>query len=211
MNAQYLLRELVSVTQGLSTSGPGAGAKPGDWVVQMVDSADIQDDRLLLEGLRDVAIQRNVRTEKHLLRPYDVLVTARSTTIKCALVPPAVSRTVAGATLLVIRPFEPETGIGHYVWYFFTSAYGRAQIAGRLNTSSTIASLSARSLEEIMVPLADARHLHRLTSLIEESERAYAAGLEAVQQRRTVVRDHIINSLRLGASTRGAIHAIDHV
>jgi type I restriction enzyme M protein len=202
------LYELASVTQGLSTSGPGAGSRLGDWNVQVVDSADIQDDRLTLENLRTIDIQQNVKTEKHLLKPYDVLVTARSTTIKVALVPPSISRTVAGATLLAVRPFEPELGLGHYLWYFFTSAHGRAQIATRLTAGATIASLSARSMEQVMVPLPDASHLYRLTSLIEESERAYAAALEAAQQRRTVIRDHIINSLREASRSS---YAIDHV
>lgn len=200
--------DLASVTQGLATSGAGAGAKAGDWNVRFVDSADIQDDRLDLDDLRTRAIQQNARTEKHLLKPYDVLVTARSTTIKAALVPPAVTRTVAGATLLVVRPNQPEVGIGHFLWYFFTSAYGRAQIAARLTAGATIASLSARGLEEITVPAPDARHLHRLADLIEESERAYSAAVEAAHQRRTVVRDHIINSLRERVRST---HAVEYV
>lgn len=202
------LYELASVTQGLSASGPGAGSRAGDWTVRVVDSADIQDDRLSLEDLRAIAIQQNVKTEKHLLRPYDVLVTARSTTIKAALVPPSITRTVAGATLLVVRPFEPELGIGHYLWYFMTSAQGRAQVAARLTAGATIASLSARSLEQVLAPIPDASHLHRLARLIEESERAYVAALEAAQQRRSVIRDHIIGSIR--ESTRSS-YAIDHV
>ena len=143
MTREVPLGELASVTQGLNMSGPGAGARPGDWAVSVVDSADIQDDRLYLDKLRTVAIRQSVRTEKHLLRPHDVLVTARSTTIKAAMVSPAVTRTVAGATLLAVRPLQPELGIGHFLWYFFTSAYGRAQISARLTTGATIASLSA--------------------------------------------------------------------
>ena len=189
------LRELASVTQGLNASGSGAGARLGDWVVEVVDSANIRDDLLSVEGLRTVDINQNVKTEKHLLAPNDVLLTARSTAIKSALVPPSVTRAVAGATLLVVRPLEPETGLGHYLWYFFTSAYGRAQLSGRLNTGSTIASLSAHSIEEMLVPLPDFRRLHQLATLIEESERAYVASTEAARQRRDGVRDHIIHSL----------------
>jgi len=203
-----LLYQLASVSQGLNTSGPGAGSRAGDWTVQVVDSADIQDDRLPLEDLRAIDIQQNIKTEKHLLKPYDVLVTARATAVKVALVPPSITRTVAGATLLVVRPFEPGLGLGHYLWYFFTSAHGRAQVAARLTAGATIASLSARSLEQVMVPLPDESHLYRLTSLIEESERAYAAALESAQQRRTIIRDHIINSIR--EATRSS-YAIDHV
>ena len=96
------ISDLAHVSQGLAVSGRGAGARSGDWELRLAESADIADDRLELEGLRTISIQRNARTEKHLLRPYDVLVTARSQAIKVALVPPAVSRTAAGVTLLVI-------------------------------------------------------------------------------------------------------------
>ena len=194
---QYLpIGQVASVAQGLNASGSGAGARSGDWAVRVVDSANIQDDLLLIDDLRTVAIQQNIKTEKHLLAPNDVLLTARSTTIKSALVPPPVTRTVAGATLLVVRPMEPESGLGHFLWYYFTSVYGRAQLGARLNTSSTIASLSAQSIEEIVVPLPDFRRLHQLANLIEESRRAYVASLEAARQRRDAVRDHIIHSLR---------------
>lgn len=196
MVREVAIGEFALVTQGLNTSGPGAGARPGDWEMAVVDSADIQDDRLNLGDLRTVSIQRNVKTEKHLLRPQDVLITARSTTIKSALVPPALTRTVAGATLLVVRPREPELGLGHYLWYFLTSSHGRAQVASRLKAGATIASLSAKSLEEITVPLPHPRRLNRLADLIEESERAYASALDAAQQRRVVIRDSIIGSLR---------------
>ena len=82
----------------------------------------------VLDKLQEIGVVQGVRTERHLLRPYDVLVTARSGTIHVALVPPDVSRTVAGITLLVVRPKRPESGMGHWLWYFLTSSYGRAQL-----------------------------------------------------------------------------------
>lgn len=149
----------------------------------------------MLAGLRTLEIEANARTEKHLLRPYDVLLTARSTSIKAALVPPSVSRTVAGATLLVVRAEQPELGVGHFLWYYFTSGPGRAQLASRLVASSTLSSLSARAVAEVSVPLPEPLHLHRLASLIDESERAYAAAIEAARLRRDSLRDAIISTL----------------
>lgn len=42
------------------------------------------------KGLREIAVHQSVRSEAHLLRPYDILVTARSNSVKVALVPPEV-------------------------------------------------------------------------------------------------------------------------
>ena len=46
--------------------------------------------------------------------------------------------------------------MGHWLWYFLTSTYGRAQIEKRLTVSSTVTSLSASSLGEIEVPRSNA-------------------------------------------------------
>ena len=85
-------------------SGAGAGARPGDWMLRIVESGDVRGDGWLdLGGLREVGVVQGIRTERHLLRPFDVLVTARAGSVQVALVPPDVSRTVAGVTLLVAR------------------------------------------------------------------------------------------------------------
>ena len=119
------LAEVARISQGLSLSGRGAGAHPGDWELQMVESGDVEDDGWLsLAGLKEITIARNARTERHLLRPYDVLLTARTGSSHAVLAPPEVSRTVAGVTLLVVRPRGVEWGMGHWLWYYLTSTEG---------------------------------------------------------------------------------------
>ena len=148
-----------------------------------------------LNGLREIEVASGVRTERHLLRPFDVLVTARAGAVQTALVPPGVSRTVAGVTLLVVRPKQPESGMGHWLWYFLTSAHGRAQLARRMTVSATITSLSARNLGEVAVPVPSPRELDVVVELVEASEAAYAAALEAARLRRETLRDAIINDI----------------
>lgn len=184
---------LAEVFQGLVRSGRGAGAREGDWALRIVESGDIHGDGWLrLEGLREVGLVQGGRTERYLLRPFDVLVTARSGSIQAALVPPDVSRTVAGVTLLVVRPRHPETGMGHWLWYFLTSAHGRAQLAKRMTVSATITSLSASSLGEIEVPVPSDRDLDAIARLVEVSEAAYESAVEAARLRREILRDALI-------------------
>ncbi len=181
------------VFQGLVRSGRGAGAREGDWALRIVESGDVRDDGWLrLYGLREVGLVQGARTERYLLRPFDVLVTARSGSMQAALVPPDVSRTVAGVTILVVRPERPETGMGHWLWYFLTSAHGRAQIARRMTVSATITSLSARSLGEIEVPVPSERDLDAVARLVEASEAAYESAVEAARLRREILRDALI-------------------
>ena len=148
-----------------------------------------------MDSLQEIEVVRNVRTERHLLRPFDVLVTARAGSTQAVLVPPDVSRTVAGVTLLVVRPKAPESGMGHWLWYFLTSTYGRAEITKRMTVSATVTSLSASSLGEIEVPVPSQYELTMLVRLVEASEDAYTAAVEAALLRRESLRDSIVESM----------------
>ena len=189
------LTDIADVHQGLVLSGGGAGRHVGDWVLQIVESRNVRDGRLEFDGLGEISVIRNVRTERHLLRPFDVLVTARAGRPECALVPPDVSRTVAGVTLLVVRPRHPESGAGHYLWYFLNSTYGKAQLARRMVQTTTITSLSARSLGDVEIAIPSARQLDTLAKLAEAAETAYASELEVARLRREKLRDSILNEL----------------
>ena len=196
------LSAISNIYQGLARAGRGAGARPGDWRLRIVESSDLRDDGWLdLDGLREIGVVQGTRTERHLLRPFDVLVTARSGTVQVALVPPDVSRTVAGITLLVIRAKEPEKGMGHWLWYYLSSAYGRAQLANRLTVTATLKSLSARSLGEIEVPVPSDRDLDAVARLVEASEAAYTESVEAARLRRDTLRDSVIQDIGLRAAT----------
>ena len=194
---------LANVSQGLARSGRAAGARAGDWNVRIAESGDVRDGWLKLDRLKEINIHHNNRTERHLLRPFDVLVTARAGSVQSALVPPAVSRTVASVTLLVVRPKEPESGIGHYLWYFLTSGYGRAQIGKRMTTSATLTALSAKNLAEVEIPVPARRELDLIARLVEASEEAYAWEVEAARLRREALRDAIIGRVGYGARPAG--------
>ena len=162
----------------------------------MVDSGDLADDGWLdLSGLREVNLAKNVRTERHLLRPYDVLVTARAGSIQAALVPTQVSRTVANVTLLVVRPHRADLGMAHFLWYFLTSTLGRAQVAKRLTSSTTVVSLSAANLGSVELPVPSRNELEKVVRLVEASEDAYSAAIKAARLRRETLRDSIIQDI----------------
>ena len=168
----------------------------GQWLLRLTESSDIQKDGWLnLEGLREISLVRSRSTERHLLRPFDVLITARAGSVQLALVPPEVSLTVAGVTLLVVRPREPESGMGHYLWYFLTSAYGRSQLVKRLTVNRTITTLSASALAEVGVPLPSPRQLDHVVRLVETSEEAYVSAVKAARLRRETIRDSLIQEI----------------
>ena len=153
----------------------------------------IQDDRLDLTHFETARIEQSGRTEGYLLRPDDVVVGARSTVVKAAYVPPTtLSRSVADATLLVVRAREP--GLGLYLWWYLTSAAGRQDVWARM-VGSSLMHLPAKGLADLQVPLPPWTELRRLTELIDASERAYVAGAEAASMRRELVRDAVIGRI----------------
>ena len=187
------LSQLAEVRQGMAMAGRAAGARRGDWRLRVVESADIVEDRLSRERLREIEVRRNARTEAHLLHPFDLLVTARSQSIKVALVPPDLSRAVAAATLLVVRTPDPGTGLAHFLWYYLSSARGRAEVAARV-TATSLPTLSGRALGDVPVVAPPSHELHRLADLVEAAEASRAAALEAVRVRHDVLRDAIIGA-----------------
>ena len=84
----HTLTKLADISQGLVRSGRGAGARPGDWKLRIIESKNVVGDGLVLDNLKEIGVVPGVRTERHLLRPFDVLVTARSRKVQSALVPP---------------------------------------------------------------------------------------------------------------------------
>ena len=186
------LGALADIRQGMAMAGHGAGARPGDWELQVVESADILEDRVTLEGLRIIKVRQSIRSAAHLLEPYDILVTARSHAVKVALVPPDVFRTVASVTLLIVRTPDPGSGLAHFLWYYLSSGRGRAALASRL-TATSVPTLSAKALGEVPVPaVPSSRELWRMPYLVHAAEWSRETALEAVRVRHDVLRDAII-------------------
>ena len=161
------------------------------WELQVLESADILEDRVTLEGLRIIEVRQSIRSAAHLLEPYDILVTARSHAVKVALVPPDVFRTVASVTLLIVRTPDPGSGLAHFLWYYLSSGRGRAEIASRL-TATPLPTLSVTDLGDVPVPALPSAELSRMANLIEATEVSRNATIEAGRVRHDVLRDAII-------------------
>ena len=64
-----------------------------------------------------------------------------------------------------------------------------------MNVTATITSLSARNLAEVQIPMPLARELDTIARLVEVSEAAHTATVEAARLRREVLRDSIIQHI----------------
>ena len=164
--------------------------------MRIAESGDVQDDGwVALDGLRLVDLVRSRRTERHLLQPFDILVTARAGSVQLAMTRPNVSETVAGVTLLVVRARDTEGGMAHYLWYYLISAFGRRDLVKRMTVNATLTSLAASSIRDIEVPLPTPRQLELVANLVEASEEAYTSAVRVARLRREAIRDSVIGQI----------------
>lgn len=199
-----MLADLATVSPGMGPIGRTPDARPGPWHLAVIDSADITDDRLPAEysGLRAVDVVQNAWTERQLLRPFDLLITARSRRVKVAIVPADVTRTVAASTLLVVRVADASAGLAHYLWYFLTSQQGRMLVESQITQGVTIPTLSARALGSIEVPVPGATTLRAFPRFVEALTTAHDAAVDAARVRRDILREAIVGSVAATARRR---------
>ncbi len=170
--------------------------------MRLVSGNNIRDDHIREAGLETVLIHDGQLTAKHLLRPYDVVVTGKSTAVKAAYVPPNIGRAIANSTLIVISPHDADMGL--YLWWFLTSREGRRMVESRMVAGITLSSLLPSALADMEVTLPPPAQLRLFAQLIEASERAYRAAIEAARIRRNAVRDYLMGTLRKSESREGA-------
>ena len=196
MQPMTRLSEIANISLGLPNSGWKMESDYEGYPVQLVDSGSLGHTCWLeLDDSRTVVVPSYEGVERYLLRPYDILVTARASAVQAALVPPAVSRTVASVTLLMVRAHDTGSGMGHFIWYFLTSRSGQAQLKRQVTVGATLTTLSAAGLGEVELPVPSREVLQRIASLVEASENAYTLTLEAARLRREALRDSIIGTL----------------
>ena len=167
--------------------------------MRIAESGAVQyDGWLTLDGLRYIGLVRSRSTERHLLQPFDILITARAGSVQLAMTPPSVSETVAGAALLVVWARDAEGGMAHYLWYYLASAFGRRELVKRMTVNATITSLAANSIWDIEVPMPTPRQLELVASLVEASEEASTSAVRVTRLRRETMRDSVIGQIVSG-------------
>lgn len=159
-------------------------------MLSLVESRNLRGGRVDLEGLRRVGVVPNAWTERHLLRPFDVLVTARAESVRVALTPPGVSRTAAGATVLVVRARDPGAGLAHWLRLYLGSRVGRARILRRMTAGAATPLLTAAGLGEVETPVPSARSLRTIPALVDSLEAAREA-----EARASLCREALVDAL----------------
>ena len=164
-------------------------ASRGDGEVPFIQVKDVIEDVLTaIDRLDRIALPETTQNARQRLRDGDVLVSARGTLMKCAVVPRSHWGAVASANLIVIRlgqasPLRPEL-----LWTHLRRPSVQSHILSRANSTAQ-ASLNIRDLEELPIPVPPMAMQSDLVRLILIAEEQYRCAVECARLRQEEAMD----------------------
>jgi hypothetical protein len=144
------LGALASVSAGWMLS-KGRGAGGAEHRVVQVKDLHTTGDIAPLDELDPVQVP--LTAQRSMVKAGDVLLTARGTQMKAALVPEALNGAVATSNLLHIRP-EPQLLLPEVLVAFLLGRDGQEMLAAR-SQGTAIRSLTVSAITEMPVPVPD--------------------------------------------------------
>ncbi len=112
----------------------------------------------------------------------DILLAARSTLMRCAIVPPELAGAVASSSVLAIR-CDPARLLPRMLAAYFEHPAGQAALLGASQSTTTQHSLTVRALKELPVPLPPIEVQRRMVALLEAADAQREAAEESIRIR----------------------------
>jgi hypothetical protein len=161
----------------LPKSPPGVGTVPIIHVKDVVDSVLTDVDRLDRINLPDTP--QNARQR---LLPTDILVSARGTLMKCAVVPRSHLGAVASANFIIIRLGQTPVLRPELLWAFLRQPATQARVLSSV-TSTAQSALNIRDLGELLIPIPSQRIQPDLARLLVIAEEQYRCAVDTARLR----------------------------
>jgi len=130
---------------------------------------------------------------KYRVATGDVLLSARSTSLKTALVPRELDRIVVNATLLGVRclaHLEPRLLIA-----WLNHPAGQAALESVSQSATAQMNITVAGLSKLEVPVPSRDVQKRVVKLLEAADEAYAAAIQAAEDRRRLASQIVIAQL----------------
>lgn len=124
----------------------------------------------------------------------DLLLSARSTSLKVAIVPPELDGAVINSTLLGVRSL-PRLKPAILAAYML-SGEGQSALEAACQSGSVQMNLTASALSKLEVPVPTPEQQQELAELLIASDAAYQSAVAAAESRRRVVAQLVTDKLR---------------
>ena len=175
---------LASVFPGIPTFGRTVVGR-GGVRLRAVSVKDIGPAGIDVRALEEIAVPHVSDVDRYLVRPGDVLLSARGTVLKVAIVPEALAGAVATATLAVIRPVL-ERILPEVLAAYLRSPAGQAELRARARSATGQIALTARDIRAMKVPVPPMEDQRRIAALVRALGAYETAAGEALRARREI-------------------------
>lgn len=181
------LSQVADVQSGLPTQPDGGEPIPILTVKALGESGR-------LEGQPDLLVPSLSTRANYLLAPDDLLVAARSTSLRSAIAGMEHEGTPFNATLLRIR-CQPDRLNPEFFFAWLSHPQGKEAVYSMSRSSTHQMSLTASALQELMVPIPPIAEQRRLAELLSAARQAYDSAVAAATTRLTLAREIAFRSL----------------
>ena len=150
------------------------------------------------EGL--VRVDLNGRdVTRYQAKSGDLVLSARSTSLKMAIVPTALDGVVLNATLIAVRSMpalDPRL-----LAAYLSHPNGQAALEAVVQSATIQMNLTVNALRELEVPVPSAKDQKRMVDLLSAADLAFESAVHAAQLRRRLANEVVVDRLKESPTT----------
>lgn len=174
---------------------PGAAAHqlnavPGGHQASFLSVRALSDGGIDPRAVENISVENVVRVSPYATHYRDVVIAARGTQLKVAVVDAHVAGAILGATLIGVRAGDEV--LPEVILAYLRSAAGRAALAARLRSATGQVALTTRDVREIAMPLPPMRVQRLIADVVNATEEFAVASRDAVARREQVTADLVL-------------------
>ena len=162
----------------------------------------IGDGVILPDEIKTVHADAESAVADYRVTDGDILLAARSTLIRCAVVPPELDGAVASSSVLAIR-CDTARLLPRMLMDFFQHPAGQAALLGASQSTTTQHSLTVRALKELLVPVPPIEVQRRMVGLLEAADAQREAAEESIRIRYQTALHLAVTSMTQNANGDG--------
>lgn len=149
--------------------------------LRLLSARCIKDDQLDLASADLVRATSVEEIERYLTQPGDVLITCRGSILKTCVVPPEVTNSALGASLIAIRPDKSQI-LPSVLAIYLASTKGQHDLLERSNSSMELLNISAKAVKQVEIPVPDMELQRDLTDLYQKSNQHLRTTIEIAKR-----------------------------
>jgi hypothetical protein len=155
----------------------------GTQTVPIIHIKDVVDNVVAhVSQLETIELPTSPQNSRQRLLPTDILLSARGTLMKCAVIPPSHLETVASANFIVIRLGKDAELQPELLWVFLRQPSTQAHLLSKV-TGTAQPALNIRAIEELPVPIPPRKLQSDLVRLTLIADQQYRYAIEGAKLR----------------------------